>query len=187
MGKKKEALRRPAKSQKVLLPEELFSLQDLPKELKPESDFGEEPGIFVAHFVRWVLGAWQHSLHSGQGIATAGLTQDTIALFTSKEKLHETSEAMAPLLRQLRRKEIHEEVVMQLLSIVRLAAKRSYASAMSEYADITMGKKTWHQSMSCMQMQQNHGGSIRSIIKQSPLLGFDWDPVVQAYIWALKR
>lgn len=184
---RKEALKRPPKLQKVLLPEELFSLQDLPEVLKPEADLGDEPGVFVAHFVRWVLGAWHRSLQSGQGISTAGLTQDTIALFTSKAKLQETSDAVAPLLKQLRRKEIHEEIVMQLLSIVRLAANKAYASAISEYADITMGKKTWHQSMSCMQMQQNHGGSIRVIIKQSPLLGFDWDPVVQAYIWALKR
>jgi len=176
-----------AGEQEGLLPAEFYSLQDLPEELIPASDMGSEPGLYVAHFVRFVLGAWQRMLGAGRVIEGSGLTAQSAALFQSRAKLRETTDALRPLLRQLRHRKVNEQLLRQLDTIVRLAADREYVACNTEYMGMTMGRKTWHNALPCFQQQQNHGGSVRKIIKQSEMLDFDVDPVVQAYMHALKR
>lgn len=168
------------------LPMEFYSLQDLPEELIL-ADMASEPGLYVAHYIRYVLGAWQRMLVSGKAVDGSGLTNQTAALFKSKEKFQSTAEALKPLLRQLRSRKINDEMLSGLETVVKLAAEREYNHANSVYVGMTMGRKTWHNSLPCFQQQQNHGGSVRKIIKQSELVDFDWDPVVQAYMHALKR
>lgn len=171
----------------ALLPMEFYSLQDLPEELLAAGDMGSEPGLYVAHFVRFVLGCWQRTLSSGKPLEGPGLTAQSAALFQSKAKLRETTEALKPLLRQLWLRKVTDEVLRELEKVVRHAADRDYIRANEVYVAMTMGRKTWHNSLPCFQQQQNHGGSVRKIIKQSELVDFDWDPVMQAYMHALKR
>lgn len=158
-----------------------------PRKLMSREEIGDAPGEFVAHFVRYFVGAWQSSLKDGGKIEGSGLTDQAAAIFNSLSAMRETEEALRPLYVRLKKGEIGNEVLKQLDLVVSLAADRDYESANKEYLVITMGRKTWHNSLPQIQQQQNHGGSIRTIIKQSPLLGFDTDPVINAAILALKR
>mmetsp|Transcript_12513 Transcript_12513/g.24385 ORF Transcript_12513/g.24385 Transcript_12513/m.24385 type:complete len:494 (-) Transcript_12513:37-1518(-) len=173
--------------QEDVLPMEHYSLQDLPEDPTPASSISSDPGFHVAHFIRFAIGAWQRALGSGKTIEGPGLTAHSSAMFQSVAKLKETIEALKPLLKQLRFRKVNEEALTSLHQVVQFAAGRDYVRANQLYVGMTMGKKTWHNSIVCFQQQQNHGGSVRKILKQSELVDFDWDPVMQAYMHALKR
>lgn len=98
-----------------------------------------------------------------------------------------TKEALTPLLTQLQKNTIQPELLKQLDILLTMAAERQYKTCMQEYVGITMGKKTWHQSHMQSMKQQNHGGSVCRITKQSEFIDFDYDPTVNAYMLALKR
>jgi len=173
--------------QEDVLPMEHYSLQDLPEDPTPADGISNDPGFHVAHFIRFAIGAWQRALGSGKTIEGPGLTAHSSAMFQSMAKLKETIEALKPLLKQLRFRKVNEEALKSLHQVVQFAADRDYVRANQLYVGMTMGRKTWHNSIVCFQQQQNHGGSVRKILKQSELLDFDWDPVMQAYMHALKR
>jgi len=170
-----------------VLPMELYSLHDLPEDPTPADNISSDPGFHVAHFIRFAIGAWQRALGSGKAIEGPGLTAHSSAMFQSVAKLKETIEALKPLLKQLRFRKVNEEALKSLHQVTQFAAERDYVRANQLYVGMTMGRKTWHNSIVCFQQQQNHGGSVRKILKQSELVDFDWDPVMQAYMHALKR
>lgn len=170
-----------------VLPLEHYSLRDLPEDPTPADNISNDPGFHVAHFIRFAIGAWQRALGSGKAIEGPGLTAHSAAMFQSMAKLKETIEALKPLLKQLRFREVNGEALNSLHQVVQFAADRDYVRANQLYVGMTMGKKTWHNSLVCFQQQQNHGGSVRKILKSSELVDFDRDPVMQAYMHALKR
>merc|ERR1711933_167686 len=101
--------------------------------------------------------------------------------------LEKTKEALAPLLVNLQRNTVSIDLLQKIDAIATLATQREYARVMEEYVGVTMGKKRWFQSHMQTMMQQNHGGSVAKILKQSEFIDFDFDPAVNAYMLALKR
>jgi hypothetical protein len=161
-------------------PEELLSRTDL-----EESADGSR--AFVAHFVRFAMGAWSEILAQGRKIEGNGLTEYVTATFNSAMVLEKTKEALAPLLVNLQRNTVNSGLLQKIDNIATLATQREYARVMEEYVGVTMGKKLWFQSHMQTMMQQNHGGSVAKILKQSAFIDFDVDTTVNAYMLALKR
>lgn len=161
-------------------PEDLLARSDLEDSL-------DGSRAYVAHFVRYVMGMWQQHVEDGRKIEGNGLTKGTADSFNSTMVLEKTRESLLPLLVQLQQNTVPEELLRLIDTVVTLAAQRDYKTCMQEYMVITMGRKTWHQSLPQMMMQQNHGGSVCRIIKQSQFVDFDYDPTMNAYTVALKR
>merc|ERR1712224_584565 len=88
---------------------------------------------------------------------------------------------------RLKKEDLPQELLKNLFDVATFAAQREYSRSMESYVLITMGRKTWRQSLMQSQMQQNHGGSIKKIIGQSELIQFDRDETMNAYMLALKR
>mmetsp|Transcript_20067 Transcript_20067/g.43778 ORF Transcript_20067/g.43778 Transcript_20067/m.43778 type:complete len:580 (+) Transcript_20067:26-1765(+) len=158
-----------------------------PSELLPKDQVGDAPGDFVVHFVRYILAVWESHLNNGLRIEGRGLTEEAMTTFNSVVAFRKTVAALRPLLLQLRHRRISTEMLERLDAIVAYAAERDYPACIQEYMTITIGRKTWHQAVPQVMQQQNHGGAISKIIKQSPFLAFDKDLVVNAYALALKR
>jgi len=158
-----------------------------PKELLPRSAVGDNPGEYVEHFVRYVMGEWKRHVDSGTKIEGNGIGFLSQSAFNSPKVLKETMGGLIPLLVQCRQKSISQEMLKAITGIVNQAAERDYAGAIQQYMLITMGRKTWHQTVTQVSQQQNHGGAISKILQQSEFVEFDWDPVVKAYTIALKR
>lgn len=142
---------------------------------------------YIAHFVRFVMGAWNECVVMGRTIEGSGLSQGAVETFNSKVVVEKTRESLTPLLFHLQRNTVPLGLLQKLDNLLSLATERDYKTCMSRYVDITMGKKTWHQAFPQDMMQQNHGGSICKIIKTSAFVDFDYDPAVFAYVTALKR
>lgn len=161
-------------------PEELLERNDLEDSL-------DGSRAYVAHFVRYVVGTW-HS-HFKQGIKIEGnkLSESVATSFNTGMVVEKTKESLTPLLVHLQRNSVPLDLLKKLDGLCTLAARRDYKTCMQEYVVVTMGRKTWHQSMAQDMKQQNHGGSICRIIKQSQFVDFDFDPTVNAYVLALKR
>ncbi|CAK0822439.1 unnamed protein product, partial [Prorocentrum cordatum] len=165
------------------------SFRHLPDEPLPKGEARNEPRIVVAHFARFVVGRWQAFLLSGRGAEAVqgALAAQAEATFQSEKKLRETIKALKPLMRMLRYGTVQEGVLKHLVSLAGLAAGRRYKECGEVYMQLTMGQKKWHASHPLAKWQQNHGGSIRKIIKPSEQLEYDKDPVTNAYIRAFKR
>jgi len=161
-------------------PEDLLERQDL-------EDSVDGSRAYVAHFIRYVMGMWHQYFKKGHKIEGSGLTQGAVASFNSAMVVEKTREALTPILVKLQKNTLDAELLRRIDSVVALAANRDYKTCMQEYVVCTMGRKTWHQSLSQAMMQQNHGGSICKIITQSQFIDFDYDPTINAFMLALKR
>lgn len=161
-------------------PEELLARTDL-----EESVDGSR--AFIAHFVRYVMGTWNLYFEDEVKIEGNGLTEGACASFNSRMVLEKTKEALTPLLERLQRNTVEKDHLLQIDNIASLAAARDYKSSMQQYVLTTMGRKTWHMTHMQTMMQQNHGGSVAKILKQSDFVSFDYDPTINAYTLALKR
>lgn len=161
-------------------PEDLLERTDLEDSL-------DGSRAYVAHFIRYVMGVWHMYFKNGRKIEGNGLTEGVAASFNSAMVVEKTRESLTPLLNQLQRNSVPEDILRQIDKVASLAAGRDYKQCMQEYVVVTMGRKTWHQTVMQTMMQQNHGGSVARITKQSPFVNFDFDPTMNAYMLALKR
>lgn len=157
-----------------LLPREVIEAQD------------EKPGAFVAHFVRFTIGAWRRLL---EGADDGGRENDEgIDVFKNEQSFQEVEGAMEPLMRLLDAGETNPTVMQQLSKMVCLASEREYADAGKAYMDMVLGRKKWNNTLASYggTSGTNKGARIY-ITKQDDLLEYDKDPVVQKYMQGLRR
>eukprot|EP00929_Paragymnodinium_shiwhaense_P070338 TRINITY_DN3562_c0_g1_i1.p1 TRINITY_DN3562_c0_g1~~TRINITY_DN3562_c0_g1_i1.p1 ORF type:complete len:606 (-),score=155.27 TRINITY_DN3562_c0_g1_i1:309-2126(-) len=176
-----------AENNEHFLPAALFALDDLLPQTPDCPEEGMPAEVAVAHFALYAIGAWRQSLESGDILEGMTHNAKLMAMFRNRGMLQQTVNAVKPMLRQLRRREVTSKVLGHLEKMVRYALDREYAASSAEYMLMTIGRKTWMQSAMQIQMQQNHGGSISKLIKRSVLEDFDKDPVMQAYMLAIRR
>mmetsp|Transcript_16747 Transcript_16747/g.46053 ORF Transcript_16747/g.46053 Transcript_16747/m.46053 type:complete len:290 (-) Transcript_16747:55-924(-) len=145
-----------------------------------------KPGAFVAHFVRFAVGAWRHLLE-GEGDGARG-EEESLEAFRNAQSLQDAEAALEPLMRQLNSGEVKPTVMQQLDKMVSLAAEREYAEAGKAYIDMVLGKKKWNNVIASYGGTggTNKGARIY-ITKQDDLVEFDKDPVVQKYMQCLRR
>jgi len=159
-----------------------------PTELESREKIGENaPGDYVSHYIKYVLGAWKRKIADGDKLHGEGMTHTSMVMFNSAAIMKETEEALRPLMVDLKLKRMEDTLLSKIDSVVGAAADRKYATCIQEYVGITIGRKTWHQALSQVMQQQNHGGAISKIIKQSAFTEFDANPVINAYLVGLKR
>eukprot|EP00927_Polykrikos_kofoidii_P070382 TRINITY_DN6655_c0_g1_i3.p1 TRINITY_DN6655_c0_g1~~TRINITY_DN6655_c0_g1_i3.p1 ORF type:complete len:338 (-),score=69.62 TRINITY_DN6655_c0_g1_i3:98-1015(-) len=122
----------------------------------------------------------------GVSIEGAWLSHSEQKAFRSEEHLRKVKDMLAPLLVLLAKGGGDEDVLARLNEMAVLALKRNYIEVNKAYLEFTMGKKRWCDAGSIVTGQQNHGGCI-NIRKRDPLITYDKDPVLQKYVWGLRR
>jgi len=181
---------------------------DPPKELMPRDHFGEnEAGAFIEHFVRFFVGAWRRVSEAG----FPGFSDMERRSF--KDSLHDTEEAMAPLLRQLRmganlqkgegqgevvrrtgartacdgRAVKEASVLEQLERMAVCGAEREYKEAHAAYMKLTLGNKTWNLTHTSF-VSANSGSGAREYRRNRDSLNtYDMDPVAQRYMQRMRK
>jgi len=146
----------------------------------------EKPGAFVAHFVRFAIGAWRRLLESTDNPGRGD--EEGPEAFKNEQSLQEVEAAMVPLMRQLEAAQANPTVIQQLSKMVSLAADREYAEAGKAYVDMVLGHKKWNNVIASYggTSGTNKGARIY-VTKQDDLVEFDKDPVVQKYMQCLRR
>jgi len=104
-------------------------------------------------------------------------------------------QALLPLLLQLHRKAVPQDLLQQLVQLAALASEREYSKANDVYIGITIGKALWHSHLDLGEQRAHwgQGCSLRTMQKQvvekdhQNATLFDTDPVVQRYVHAMKR
>jgi len=146
-----------------------------PGELEPRSWYTSNED-YLGHFVLHWFHAW--------AVGREG---------PDARSVRQTREALLPLLQQLRKRAVQQELLACLADFAELATQREYSKANDVYVGITIGKALWHSRLDLGEQRAHWGGGLRTMQKQvvekdhrnSTL--FDSDPVVQRYIHALKR
>lgn len=147
----------------------------------PTRDAFDSDGAFLSSFALYWFHEWM------KGDAAHGRPDE--------KAVRQTREAVLPLLRQLKRREVPEDLLGQLANFADLAMQREYARANDVYVAITVGKALWHSHLDLGQQRAHWGGgcSLRTMQRQVVEKDhknaglFDTDPVVQRYVHALKR
>lgn len=143
-----------------------------------------EPHAFIAHFVRFMVGAWRGQL---DGVAdVSGSVVDTP--YKERKSLEQVESALSPLIQQIERQAANSSVILQLDKMVRLAAERRYADAGAAYMQLALGNKKWNNTLASYggASGTNKGARIY-ITKQDDLLEYDKDPVVQRYVQGMRK
>uniref|UniRef100_A0A7S2DRM6 Pre-mRNA-splicing factor 18 n=1 Tax=Alexandrium andersonii TaxID=327968 RepID=A0A7S2DRM6_9DINO len=162
-----------------------------PEELLPRAEVsgGESPALYVAHFVRFVMGKWSRCLAENGKLQVEGLgalSDPMRAVYESEASLRETQEMLAPLIRELEHSKVDDEIMKHLGKMVGFAVDREYKEAMTSYVEITIGRKKWNNAVMFGEAKHNKGFNARRV-KRDEDNKFDSDETVKKYIQAIRR
>mmetsp|Transcript_33461 Transcript_33461/g.77746 ORF Transcript_33461/g.77746 Transcript_33461/m.77746 type:complete len:327 (+) Transcript_33461:78-1058(+) len=134
---------------------------------------------YLSHFVRYWFGAWARG---APGAEQPG-----------KRAVEQMRQALLPLVEQLKRRAVQQELLMKLAEFAELATESEYSKANDVYISITIGKALWHSCLDLGEQRAHWGGGLRTMQKQvvekdhQNATLFDTNPEVQRYVHALKR
>lgn len=179
---------------------------DAPPKLLPHEEI-PDMGAFIEHFIRYIIGAWRRGLEGDfKGFTDMDKTafKDTM--------LQATQDAVAPLIRRLRKGEKldrgegesesrsretrtsmegkfvkEESVIVQINRLVEFAATQEYAQAHGCYMRMAFGNKMWNSTIVQHVSACTNKGAREYRRNRDTLNTYDNDPVSQAYMHALKK
>jgi hypothetical protein len=143
----------------------------------------EAPDAFLAHFVRFAVGAWGRVLDEKRS-HDPGFQPMFVP-----SALKQAEDDLAPLIKQCEGEKLAGSALLGLLDkMVSCAADREYYRASQVYTQLTLGNKKWNQCLSQYGGPANtNKGARMYIVEASEMLDYDKDPVVQRYIHCMKK